>query len=102
MYSKRYPEPATMITARLRREFANKSTANGNYYPTKTHGISAFEEVLKTASLSFDHEEWNDFGGDEGRRTLTVCDCCRHPVGKAMLSWYRMPSGAYEVVAYLT
>jgi len=90
-----------VITKQLRNTFANVSTSNGNYFPTKGHGICAFEAVLIKSQLLFDNNQFAEFNGDEGHQTLTVVDVCNHEVGKAKISWFRMPSGRYEFTGYI-
>lgn len=99
-------------TSALRGEFAGCSTDGKRvgYYETKGHAIRAFEGALLDSGLCFDLNagaSGNDFNGDDGRTTLTIIDTFdvsndrAEPVGRAILSWYRMPSGRYEFTGYI-
>ncbi len=87
----------------VREAFAGCSTSS-NYYETKGHAVSAFEAVLNDYGLRFDDSEIIDMPGDEGCVFIYVCSDefeCSEYVGRARLSYYRMPSGRYEFVGYL-
>jgi len=88
------------ITKTVRNAFAGVSSSN-NYFVSKGHGINTFDDVLRKFSLAFDETEFADYSGDEGRVQRTIRDECLRPVGCALLSWYRMPSGRYEFTGYI-
>ena len=91
----------------VREEFAGCSTGSPNgagrtgYYSTKGHAVNAFDARLQTYNLCLDRADTFDFPGDEGRKTIDVCDEFDHCVGQAVFTWHRMPSGRYEFVGYL-
>ena len=100
-----------MINAKhpIREQFAGCSVDGKivDYYETKGHAICAFDDVLRDHDLRFDYADTQCLYGDEGRK---VCDVIPNvtggfsiadPVGTAVLYWYRMPSGRYEVTGYL-
>lgn len=89
--------------APVREHFSCCSSGNGgrNYYSCKGLAINAFDNALQDYSYHFDRNEMVNCPGDEGRATFTVCDENDHPVGIALLSWYRMPSGNYEFTGYI-
>jgi hypothetical protein len=57
--------------------------------------------MLQAFDLWLDHDDLDDFHGDDGRKFIDVCDESGI-VGRALLTWYRMPSGHYEFNGYLT
>ena len=81
---------------KLRNEFASKST--GEYYPFKGVGIDAFETVLESYGLHFGAFNMPE---DSGQVMAPVVDCDDREVGAAYITWYRMPSGNYEIIGYL-
>ena len=78
-----------------------RSNNGRGYYPTKGHAVNAYDARLQTYDLCLDRNDLDDFNGDEGRKTIAICDEFDHVVGYAYLSWYRMPSGCYEFVGYI-
>ncbi len=91
----------------VREAFAGCSSGAGgsgyaNYYSTKGHAVNAFDARLQTYDLWFDRDDVSGFDGNEGRRTLAIVNDFDRCVGYAVLSWYRMPSGNYEFVGYIT
>ena len=87
----------------VRNDFASWSTGSdqGCYYSTKGHAVNAFDGALQGYDYHLDREDISDFHGNEGRKVVAVHDEFKHEVGRAVISWYRMPSGRYEFVAYL-
>lgn len=87
----------------VRDDFADCSSGNkpNQYYESKGHGVSAFDNALRGHGYHFDENELIDFSGNEGRRTINICSDGGEYVGLAVLSWYRMPSGRYEFVGYI-
>ncbi len=92
----------------VREGFAGQSTGNmgfsghTGYYSTKGHAVNAFDFALQFYDLCLDRDDLADFYGDAGRKMIAVHDECHKVVGYAVLTWYRMPSGNYEFLAYLT
>jgi len=87
----------------VREAFAGRSSGNdgGAYYSTKGHAVNAFDGELQTYDLCFDRDDLLDFTGDEGRKLIEIHDEFKHCVGRALLTWYRMPSGRYEFIGYI-
>jgi hypothetical protein len=87
----------------VREAFSDRSTGNtrGEYYWTKGHALNAFDEALVEHGYRFDYNDTQQLHGDEGHKLVGVCDALDDVVGYAMLTWYRMPSGRYEFVAYM-
>ncbi len=86
----------------VRRVFAGCSTGSGaGYYSTKGHAVNAFDGALQGYDYHLDRDDISDFHGDAGRKVVAVHDEFKHEVGRAVISWYRMPSGNYEFVGYL-
>jgi hypothetical protein len=106
-------------TATVREDFAGKSTGGldgshpdrrTGYYGSKGAGVRAFGEALEVYGLQFDPDDFLDLSGCEGRISINVhvvrddedeCIDKAPCVGRAILSWYRMPSGNYEFTGYL-
>ena len=93
----------------VREAFAGCSSSN-SYYETKGHALSAFERALNDHGYCTDADAWFSWSGDEGREILDVWESendwadrkgSSEPVGRACISWYRMPSGRYEFTGYL-
>ena len=91
------------IPRKARNAFCLRSTgqARGAYYPTKGHAVCAFDATLQEHGFYLHRSDCMDFSGDEGRKTLIVCDENGAEVGYAIITWYRMPSGRYEFVGYI-
>jgi hypothetical protein len=87
----------------VRRAFSECSTGNdhGRYYKTKGHAVRAFNAILEGFDCCLDPNDLDDFHGDEGRKVVDVYDDYQCASAKAVISWYRMPSGRYEFVGYL-
>ena len=86
----------------VREAFSDCSSGSGPYYETKGHAVNAFDAALQEHDFCFDPDELIDFYGDEGRRTINIRSDGGEYVGLALLTWYRMPSGRYEFVGYIT
>lgn len=88
----------------VRKEFADRSTGSfhGDYYPTKGHALTAFDGVLQGYELCLDRNELNIGSGDTGRNTIRILNEFGREVGCAVFSWYRMPSGRYEFIGYIS
>jgi len=92
----------------VREEFAGCTTGSYHgwgrtcYYSTKSRAINAFDGVLQTYDLCLDRDDLIDFHGDDGRKTIAVCDEFDNTVGLAVFAWHRMDhSGHYEWTGYL-
>jgi hypothetical protein len=96
------------ITSRhpVREAFAGCSSGPVYYY-TKGHAVNAFDAALKAHGYRFDYADTQCLYGDEGRRECDIlvdrdgCYGAGEVVGRALLMWYRMPSGRYEFVGYI-
>jgi len=99
-----------MISRSLRNEFAGLSTGNenGRYYPSKGVGVEHFAQALANHEHEFDYAELQDCTGDEGYKVVRLYPAGtveQHPAdsdGRAFLSWYRMPSGRWELIGYIS
>jgi len=100
----------------VREAFAGKSTGcwdgtrRTGYYESKGGAVRAFESALEGYAFNFDPAELWDMSGNDGRITVEVCiveddfegdEVYKDCVGRAVLSWHRMPSGRYEFTGYL-
>jgi hypothetical protein len=95
------------LSKATRNEFASKSTTN-NYYATKGEAVAAFNEVLEAEGVRLSAMDTTQLHGDEGRVLADVVtvdpttgDELNQAVARAVVTWYRMPSGRYEFVGYL-
>jgi hypothetical protein len=97
----------------VREEFSGCSSGGGpwTYYDSKGAALRAFDSALDGYGLCFDKDDNFDMPGDEGRINIDVYtgidgygedDSRGRFVGSALLTWYRMPSGNYEFIGYLT
>ena len=93
----------TVMTAKERKQAA-QSVTNGlaklPQYSSKGAFFSAVEGLLSAAKL--DYSELQDVvgtgtAGDEGRLHVSIGQNLY-----LVVSWYRMPSGSYEMVAYVS
>ena len=97
-----------MITKELRDEFSACSTGSQhrfgliNYYGAKCYAVNAFDVALQNYDFCLDSDDLADFIGDTGRKTIAVHDRDKHVVCYAILIWYKMSSGNYEFLGYLT
>jgi hypothetical protein len=110
-----------MITAKntirakhpVREAFAGCTSDGGpwTYYDSKGAGVRAFDSALDGYGLCFDKDDHFDMPGDAGRINIDVYtgidgygedDSRGRFVGSAVLTWYRLLSGRYEFVGYLT
>lgn len=90
-----------MISKAIRNDFAAVSSRS-DYYATKGDAIRAFDNELEAHKLSLDFDSLPDFNGNEGRALIPIVNEYGSDVGRALLAWYRMPSGRYEIVGYIT
>jgi len=87
----------------VRNDFCSRSTGAdcGRYYPTKGHAVNAFDYELQTYNLCLDSDDLADFPYDEGRKNVDIHNENGDIVGRAIFTWYRMPTGRYEVIGYV-
>jgi hypothetical protein len=88
----------------VREAFAACSSGNipGYYYETKGHALRAFDAALADFGYHRGHTDNSSWSGDSGRYVVGIYieggDC----VGCAVFSYYRMDSGRWEFIGYLT
>lgn len=75
-----------------------------NYFDTKGAAIQAADMVL--ANFGWETGDCNPLG-DDGRELIPIVkregrELLCEEVGTLVFSWYRMPSGRYEVIMYLS
>ena len=69
------------------------------YHQTLTDAIVAVEDAVKAAGLTLAAEDTGGFYcGETGRATWRIVGTPR----TVLFSWYRMPSGRYEQVSYIS
>lgn len=88
----------------IRTAFSNCSTGSddGCYYSTKGHAVNAFDGRLQSWDLCLDRNDLSDFHGDAGRKFIEIHDEHGNCVGHALITWFRMQSGRYEFVGYIS
>jgi hypothetical protein len=84
------------------RDIADRSTGPGPYYETRGHAVAAFSDVLGQYGYTFDEMDPPQLPGDNGARAYPYFDETNTLAGYIYLAWYRMPSGRYEVIGYIT
>lgn len=89
------------LSRKIREAFSGRSSS-AYYYPTKGHAINSFDGILQGFDLCLDRENLIDFNGDEGRKAVDIHDEYGACVGHAVFTWYRLPSGRYEFIGYIT
>lgn len=91
------------ISKKLREEFSSVSTGS-KYYETKGHAIQSFERVLASHSAPDNQLEFAPFDmpNNHGATVADIVDETGARQFSAYLSWYRMPSGRYEIVGYIS
>ncbi|MCK9600954.1 MAG: hypothetical protein M0R06_18070 [Sphaerochaeta sp.] len=83
-----------------RRHPARKAFAGcPTYYANKGEAYSIFDESLAPWGLTLIPDNMPD---NEGWKMFEVVNRFNCQVGYARLSWYRLESGRYEVVGYLS
>ena len=94
----------------LREEFSSHSSGNA-YYDSKGHALCAFDKALLAHGFYLGGPDYAVMPGDEGRATMEVLadpaghfECKDGPecVGYAHFTYYRMSSGRWEVIGYLS
>jgi len=92
----------------VREAFSSRSTDNTRgagrtgYYETKGHAVQAFDAELREYGYHLDHASFASWSGNEGRETIEVLNESLDVVGCAVFTWFRMESGRYEFIGYLT
>lgn len=88
----------------VRNAFAACSSGFGSsrYYETKGHAIHAFDNVLAKYGYMLDPADNSAWSGNEGHTTVPILTGQGDDAGRAYFSWFRMSSGRYEFVAYIT
>lgn len=88
----------TSLEARARRANAALSKLPC-YHATLGAGVDAVGRAVEEAGLVIDRETADGiYCGEEGRSQWALVGCRRG----VQMTWYRMPSGRYEVVAYVS
>lgn len=78
------------------------------YFDSATYPLSVSDECLREHGYRLIDEDGSDLGvilcGDNGRGVFDIglLDGGKVENVAVLLSWYKMPSGRYEVVSYLT
>ena len=87
----------------VRSKFAGCSTGNAGvgYYENKGFAIAAFNAALRNYALHLDDYDCMELHDNEGRTTIAIYDDCGVVTGRAVLSWFRMCTGRYEVIGYI-
>jgi hypothetical protein len=88
----------------VRNAFAGRSSGNGSntYYASKGHAVNAFDNELQGYNLCLDRNDLADFVGNEGRKIIDIHNEFDKVVGCAVFTWFRMESGNYEFVGYIS
>jgi hypothetical protein len=88
-----------------RNAFASQSS--GASYPNKWEAIARFDAVLRPLGVTFRNADVCSLYGDEGRTTAALVafnadgDELDREEGRAVLTWYKLESGRWEIIGYL-
>ncbi|MHC4121068.1 MAG: hypothetical protein ACYSWO_26575 [Planctomycetota bacterium] len=88
-----------------RNAFASQSS--GASYPNKWEAIARFDAVLKPLGVTFRNGDVCSLYGDDGRTTAEIVrfdengDETDKVEGRAVLTWYKLESGRWEIIGYL-
>lgn len=72
------------------------------YYETKGDAVYTFDHALADYGYHLDLADCMDWYYDEGRKIVRILDENDDLVGHACFTWYRMQSGRWEVIGYIT
>ena len=88
----------------VRAAFSSCSSGNGydRYYKTKGHALRAFDAALADFGYSLDAADNSAWSGDAGRTMVDIYTGQGEYAGRAVFNYFRMPSGRYEFVGYIT
>jgi len=92
------------IERKVREAFSGCSSGN-TYYNTKGHAFQAFNAALEGCDGHLDAASCMDWYGDEGSTLCDIregCPDCGPVIGHARFTWYRIASGRWEVIGYIT
>ena len=107
----------TTITIKNSHPARNKIAGLPNYFDSEGAGFYAVNDVLNEYGMQLDWGGLGDYRGDEGNHVFDirandggqlVCSNCDKAVevtgfnSCVSISWYKMQSGRYEIVAYIT
>jgi len=95
---------ATRMTTKLRNAIAALSTGGvGTYYASPGEFFTRLEWVLREGGFEYEDLAHPTIHTNEGRGLLPVCLLGMDtPLFSVAFTWYRMPSGNWEVVCYPT
>ena len=94
------------ITSKMKNDFSSNSSGS-KYYDTKGEAVSAFNDSLEPYGLCLNFADCNDWHYDEGRRTVAILtlesdSTESKDTGKvAIMTWYRMGTGRWEIIGYI-
>lgn len=94
------------IKNRLRNGIAD--AVSETYFPSLSQPIENLKETLEGVGYYLSNEDGSPFEaiftGERGRSELNIADAKTSSVieDRIIFTWYKMQSGRYEVVAYLT
>ena len=91
----------------VREAFSSCSSGHvpGAYYETTSEALRAFDAALDNFDYHLDYADTAGWSGDKGRHEVGIYFDSHEGVvvaGFAVISYYRMPSGRYEFIGYIT
>ena len=89
------------IKKKLRNRIADLSSGPV-YYDEVSDWHVLVKYVLRDFGLSFRRDQTPDIHGNEGRGLLAIEDEFGVTVSHLCFTWYRMQSGRWEIINYLT
>ncbi len=90
------------LTTQLKSDIATLSTGGpGTYYTSPEVFFTRLEWVLREGGFEFEDLRYPDIHTSEGRGLLPVVLQGMHaPLFDVVFTWYKMPSGNWEMVCY--
>ena len=92
------------------REAFSANSSGARYYDTKGQAVDAFDASLNDYGFYLDSDDLMGWSGDDGSVTVAVRVETNGPfdipgedncVGHAHFTYYRMPSGRWEIIGYM-
>jgi len=92
------------MTTKLRNAIASLSTGGvGTYYPSTHMFFTRLECVLRDEGFEYEDLAYPTIHTDEGCGRIPVCMIGMDtPLFNIAFTWYRMPSGNWEIICYPT
>lgn len=84
------------------RERVAGCSSGPKYYFSKGEIIDTLNRAVSPYALELEPDDCIDMPNNDGHKIIGVNNANGRCVGNVWVSWYRMPSGRYELIAYIT